>query len=301
MDMETENNRNTEITENGAPKKKRKLFIVWISLFIVCLLVAATCLGVWVYHIILRRAMEELYDQARVDISDIAILPKPDPDAAIGEETSLVPTPDTDSGEEETDGLQPLAIINFDILRETAPHVYAWIEIPGTDVAFPIVQHPKNNGYYLRRAVNGAYDVTGCIYTQNYNSLDFSDKNTLIYGHYMYDGTKFGPLISYMDEEFFEDHRRIDIYTEDMWYTYEVFAALPFDTRHVLLSYKHKNDPFAAFIDDIYASDDARAVFADGDRVDPEKDRIITLSTCLKDSSRRYLVLAKLTKSQLCE
>ncbi|MEE0968571.1 MAG: class B sortase [Clostridia bacterium] len=288
-----------EVKEPHAIKKKRKNTVLWLAVFIICALVASACLGVWVYHAILRRTMNELYKEVRIEIADMPI--KPDYITA--------PVTSEDGaeeivGEENVNGEEtprPLAVINFPLLKETSPDVYAWIEIPGTKIAYPIVQHPVNNGYYLRRAINGAYDITGCIYTQNYNKIDFSDANTLIYGHYMNDGTKFGQLLSYMDEDFFESHRRIDVYTENHWQTYEVFAALPFDTRHVLRGYRWADDPLGAFLSDVYKTHDARAVIDEDYPIDSEKDKIITLSTCLKNSSKRYLVLAKLVRSQICE
>ncbi len=284
--------------EESSAVGKPKHLIVWIIIFAVCVLAASVCLGFWVYHKILRSAMNELYDQARVDLSDVQAYVDKDIFANNSPGQASSGSSVEDSNEDE---LSPLAVINFPLLRETAPDVYAWIEIPGTDIAYPIVQHPKNNDYYLRRAISGAYDITGCIYTQNYNSLDFSDPNTLIYGHYMDDGTKFGSLLSYMDKEYFDSHRRIDVYTDGYWYTYEVFAALPFSTRHVLRSYKGSMESSERFLDDVYSSGDARAIVADDVDVDPVNDRIITLSTCLKTDTKRYVVLAKLVKSQLCE
>lgn len=282
-------------------KGRKKRLIVWLILFVVCVIIAAGCLGVWVYHIVLRRAMNDLYDQARIEIAVLPQSPKEEDknkdklpkDTEFYESEGETESPHSDS--------EPLAIINFDLLKQSAPHVYAWIEIPGSEIAFPIVQHPTNNSYYLRRAISGAYDITGCIYTQNYNKLDFSDKNTLIYGHYMNDGTKFGSLLSYMDKEYFDSHRRIDVYTETHWYSYEVFAALPFDTRHILKTYDYAKDPYSEFLKDVFSSKNARTIIAEDALVDPEKDKIITLSTCLKTDTKRYIVLAKLVKSQLCE
>ncbi len=284
----------------SAKRSSKKRFIFWLIVFIIFVTVAAACLGVWVYHLVLRKAMSDLYEEARI------LLPEAyeyEEQIANGNQHNSAdfPAGNESQNPEEQAQAKPLVKINFEILKQTSVDVYSWIEIPGTAIALPIVQHPENNGYYLRRAISGAYDITGCIYTQNYNSKDFSDKNTLIYGHYMDDGTKFGPLLSYMDQEFFNSHRRIDIYTENEWLTYEVFAALPFDTRHVLRAYKASDDPYADFLKDVYSSKDARTIIAKDTRVDPETDKIITLSTCLKTGSRRFLVLAKLVKSQLCE
>ncbi len=286
-----------ENSESTKGKTKKKSLVIWVILFIVFVLVAAACIGMWVYHLVLRRAMSELYNDARVEID---VVSPPSLGENIGEMISgILGAPDK-SADEDND-VSPLAKINFSLLKQTSPDVYAWIEIPDTDIAFPIVQHPKNNSYYLRKAINGAYDITGCIYTQNYNSKDFTDKNTVIYGHYMDDGTKFGSLLYYMDAKFFETHRRIDIYTETEWFTYEVFAAVPFNTRHILKSYKGDGDPHRAFLEEALSVTDARAIIMKDVEIDPDKDKILTLSTCLKTDTRRYLVMAKLVKSQLCE
>lgn len=284
-----------ENNENKAKGGKGR-FVFWLVLFVVFTLTAASCVGIWAYHAVLRHTMNELYEEARVQISQ----PVKNDKRPSGGTLPNVYLPNDDS-QKELLNLNPLARINFDLLKQTSPDVYAWIEIPGTPIAFPIVQHSTNNNYYLRRAISGAYDITGCIYTQNYNSKDFSDKNTIIYGHYMDDGTKFGPLLSYMDKNFYEEHRRIDIYTETEWLTYEVFAAIPYDTRHILKTYNTHNDPYGAFLRDVLTSSDARSIVSANYEIDAESDKIITLSTCLKNSTKRYLVVAKLVKSQLCE
>ena len=276
---------------NAGPASGKRKLVLWLVLFIVCALVIAACLGVWVYHLVLRHAMQKLYEDARV-----VITLKDDGSGNINIDKNNPLEGIIDDSE-----IKTVVRIDFDILKNTSKDVYSWIEIPGSEVAFPIVQHPKNNSYYLRRAINGSYDVTGCIYTQNYNAKDFSDDNTIIYGHYMRDGTKFGSLLSYMDKEYFDSHRTVMIYTPEKVLKYKVYAALPFDTRHILKTYISASDPYEAFLEDVYSSSDARTVIANDVTVDPENDKIITLSTCLKNGSRRYLVLAVLESSNSVE
>lgn len=65
------------------------------------------------------------------------------------------------------------------------PDVYAWITVPGTEIEYPILQHPSDNSYYFMHNIDGSYGYPGCIYTENLNSKDFADNNTVIYGHDM--------------------------------------------------------------------------------------------------------------------
>ena len=50
------------------------------------------------------------------------------------------------------------------------PDVYAWITVPGTEIEYPILQHPSDNSYYF-------------MHKSYYCSKDITDNNTVIYGH----------------------------------------------------------------------------------------------------------------------
>lgn len=75
--------------------------------------------------------------------------------------------------------------VKFGELQSVNPDVYAWITVPGTEIDYPILQHPSDNSYYLMHNIDGSYGYPGCIYTENLNSKDFTDNNTVIYGHNM--------------------------------------------------------------------------------------------------------------------
>lgn len=266
--------------------KTRK--ILWLCLFILFCIVLAACFGFAAYHYILNASLDDVYDQARVEIP-IPSAPLQN-DTMQGEDTSVEPP--SANGEKKTQ-----VMIDFDILRGVSENVYAWVEIPDTKLAYPVVQHPKNNSYYVRRSVNGKYDVSGCVFSENYNSRDFTDKNTVLYGHYMFDDSKFGTLLNYTDKEYFEHHQSVYVYTPDQVLEYKIFAAVPFSTRHVLRSYRG-DDAHERFVADVLAVKDPRAVIDRSVEIDLDTDKILTLSTCMKTSSKRFLVLAVLINSQ---
>ena len=58
------------------------------------------------------------------------------------------------------------------------PDVYAWITVPGTEIEYPILQHPSDNSYYFMHNIDGSYGYPGCIYTENLNSKDFTDNKS---------------------------------------------------------------------------------------------------------------------------
>ena len=58
--------------------------------------------------------------------------------------------------------------------------MYAWIYVPGTNVDYPVLQHPTDDAYYLEHNMDGSKGLPGCIYTESVNTKDFTDR-TLFY------------------------------------------------------------------------------------------------------------------------
>ncbi|MDR0220230.1 MAG: class B sortase [Lachnospiraceae bacterium] len=201
------------------------------------------------------------------------------------------------AGEEEY-----ISPIDFERLWDINKHVYAWITVPGTSIDYPILQHPTNNSKYLEYNIDGSYGRPGCIYTENMNALDFTDPNTVIYGHNMRNGTMFAQLHEFRNSDFFEKNREVVIYLPDRELRYYVFAAYVYDDRHLMYSFDFA-DPnvYAAYLDAIYNRRDASAnIDRDSDvRAD---DRIITLATCVRgQDDKRLLVQAVLDNPEALE
>ncbi len=185
--------------------------------------------------------------------------------------------------------------IDFQKLWETNTDVYAWITVPGTNIDYPILQN-EDNTYYLNHTWDHKEYKAGSIFTETYNSKDFDDPNTLIYGHRMYAGDMFAQLQYFEDADFFDKNRIIYIYTPSKILTYEIIAAYPYTDEHLLFKYNFNHpDEFARFCDETFSIVDFRACFLDGVELDWSKDKLITLSTCLKGNSNgRFLLTARL-------
>lgn len=184
--------------------------------------------------------------------------------------------------------------IDFAGLKAINGDIYAWIDIEDTNIHYPIVQSPDDDKYYLKRTIEGKKGYPGSIYTQMVNAKDFSDFNTVIYGHDMKDGTMFKHLHKFSDAEFFETHDTIVIYTEKAIKVYRVYAAIVYDNRHIVLSYD-QNDVEArkAFIQSINDSKNFRNQFREGMTID-ENSKLLTLSTCITGYPRnRFIVVAE--------
>ncbi len=204
--------------------------------------------------------------------------------------------PEPEMAEEEPETEEPFDIpIDFETLQAENPDIYAWITIPGTNVDYPILRREGDNGYYLNHSVDQTESIAGAIFTEDYNSMDFSDPNTIIYGHNMKNGSMFRTLHNYSDRDFFDNNREITIYMPDRILHYTIFAAYLYDSRHLMLSFDFQDkDVFRSYLDGIRNMRDMNA-FVDTDIEVTEEDKIITLSTCYKgQADRRYLVQAVL-------
>lgn len=182
--------------------------------------------------------------------------------------------------------------IDFSAWQELNADIYAWINIPGTEIDYPILQREDDELYYLRRDYLGNYYYPGCIFTQFMNNKDFSDPNTIIYGHQTFDRTFFGPLHDFEDEKFFEENDTIYIYIPGHILTYRIFAAYLYDSRHILKAFDFSDKKvFAEYIETCLDPESTLRNVREGVSV-TEDDRIITLSTCMPSGSDdgRYLV-----------
>ena len=205
-----------------------------------------------------------------------------------------------ETGTEETEESVPVVIpIDFETLWETNPDIYAWITIEGTDIEYPILQHPTDDGYYLDHTVDKVSGLPGSIYTEAaYNAKDFSDRNTLIYGHNMKNGTMFGQLDKYKNPSYMKEHDTIVIYTPEHIYTYKVFAAITYDNRHIMYSFDFDQETgMQEFLDSIRKVNNLNTYIDETVEV-TSSDRIITLSTCNGNKKQRFLVEAVLIDEQ---
>lgn len=186
--------------------------------------------------------------------------------------------------------------IDFQKLEAQNPDIYAWIEIPNTEISYAVVQHPKDDTYYLRRNEQGFYMYSGAIFSEaSYNKKDFNDPVTILYGHAMLSGKMFGRLRrTYSGGKHNADD--IVIYQKNQELHYKVFASLPYSDQHILYSYDFSNPSiFNLFFDQILFNKSLGTVI-NSDVWPVYSDKVIILSTCMSGGNKRFLVMAKLIK-----
>lgn len=173
--------------------------------------------------------------------------------------------------------------------------VVAWIEISRTGLYWPVMQHNEDDSFYASHDESGAKSEFGALYTQAaYNAADFSDSVTVIYGSSKAEGAPFRDLQEIYSGSF-EECRSILLHLPEETLEYEVFAALPYTSIHILHYYDFDTmRRYDAFFDGVYSTRLLGVHLDEANRPD-FGDRIVILSTGLRgDMMQRYLVMAKL-------
>lgn len=278
---------------DGHARRKQEHLSVILSVVLLCIAVVA--LIALIVQVSVRHRAEDTYEELAGQTltetkkeetpdafalqelpTDEATEQKEDP-ASILEEMG-VPIPD-----KEVDIASMREEVNGDI--------YAWIYIPDTVIDYPVLQHPTDNSYYLNYNIDGSKGYPGCIYTENYNKKDFSDPNTVMYGHNMKNGLMFAGLHRFEDSDYFNEHPYVYIYTEDTLFVYEIFAAYETGDEHILYNRDFADaNIYRDYLNGIFQIRSMNANIRESTVV-TEEDRILTLSTCIADKpDSRYLV-----------
>lgn len=168
-----------------------------------------------------------------------------------------------------------------------------WLTIYGTQISEPVVQG-ETNETYLRTNINGEHAEAGTLFLDETTDLT-QDGNLIIYGHKMNDGTMFGTLDKFEDEEFFDNNGTVCWESEKGKEYYQIFALL------VLPGYSTAPDfidlqAWNNVLDEEQTADmlntiaDRASIFR-GESFNLEKDKYIFLVTCDYSINNGRLVL----------
>lgn len=208
----------------------------------------------------------------------------------------------SDAGTPET-GSQPAQEPERSYLSLTQENsdLAAWLTIPDTQIDYPVMYTPEDPEFYLRKAFDGSYALSGSLFIGDGCLPDGT--NIIIYGHKMKNGTMFGGLDRYADEDYARAHSQIfyDLIQPDGSYerlTFEVIAAFysrvyRVDEENVFRYYygTDLSDP-AEF--EYYVSQAKAACTYDLGVTAEYGDRLLTLSTCSYHTDNgRFVLVAK--------
>ena len=182
--------------------------------------------------------------------------------------------------------------VDFNALRETCKDAVGWIYSPGTPINYPIVR-TDDNVFYIEHLPDGDYSANGSIFVDCRNAGDFSNKNTVIYGHNMNDGSLFASLRNYRDASYYPTHPAIYICTPDKYYRLDIFAGVVTPADSYVYAFNFDTDEqFMAYVEMLKEE----STFKSDVEVKPD-DQTVVLSTCTYEvDDGRYVVVGKLTE-----
>ena len=110
-------------------------------------------------------------------------------------------------------------------LKKLNPDVKAWIQVPKTNIDYPVVQG-QDDMEYINKNVYGEFELSGAIFLSCLNKDDFSDPYNLVYGHNMKNGGMFADVADFTNKEYFETHQKGKLYLTDATRKIRFFACM---------------------------------------------------------------------------
>ena len=179
--------------------------------------------------------------------------------------------------------------VDFDELMKINDDTVGWIRFykEPSQINYPVVQG-EDNDLYLHKTFSANENTLGAIFVDAAASSDFTDKNTIIYGHRMKDGSMFRKLEEYKDKDFWKENPYFYIYTPDgNVATYQIYSVgQVLDTSDTYLTSFAGKEDYQKFLDMTMKEAD----YDTGVKVTTD-DTIVTLSTCTAASDENRFVV----------
>lgn len=190
-----------------------------------------------------------------------------------------------------------LMSVDFKQLLETNNETVAWIKVNNTKVNYSVVQHGDNE-YYLNHDFNKRYNMNGWVYGDYRDDFKYFGTNTIIYAHNMTNKTMFGSLTWCLKESWYTNRENHFIklstpYSNTAWQIFSIYTIKP--EVYYLKTYFESSEEHQEFLDTIHK----RSIydFNIEDKLTTD-DKILTLSTCSDDGTKRVVIHAKMIKAE---
>lgn len=158
---------------------------------------------------------------------------------------------------------------------------------------YPVVKG-TNNSFYLNHCFDKSNNSAGWIFADYRNKFDNTDKNIVIYGHNIRDGSMFGSMLNILNAKWYEneENTNITLYTENEKCMYKVFSIYKIENEDYYIKTEFKNDnEFEDFIKTL-----KKRSIKDFNVDVSKDDNILTLSTCANNNKYRVELHAKKVK-----
>lgn len=205
------------------------------------------------------------------------------------QEPEPVQTPQEENPEPETPAETAPITVDFAGLAEENPDIVGWLYCADTVVNYPVMQ-AENNEKYLRALPDGTWNVAGTLFLDYRNAGDFSDGNSIVYGHNLNNQAMFALLPEYQKQEFYETHPCWYLLTPDADYKIQLIAGFTTPADSEIYTIPQSGEAVA----DLLQTAREQSDFVSPVTVE-EGARLITLSTCSSAyTDARYVLVGVL-------
>ena len=178
-------------------------------------------------------------------------------------------------------------------LKKLNPDVKAWIQVPKTNIDYPVVQG-QDDMEYINKNVYGEFELSGAIFLSCLNKDDFSDPYNLVYGHNMKNGGMFADVADFTNKEYFEMHQKGKLYLTDATRKIRFFACMKVTAADAKIYHPdgYRKDNLKDLLDYIQAN---AVQYRDVNVAD--ENSLIALSTCSEaETNGRVVLIGKLER-----
>lgn len=184
--------------------------------------------------------------------------------------------------------------VDFEGLRAKNSDVAGWIYGPDTVINYPVVQGADNE-FYLTHMFDGRENKCGSIFMDTLNREDFSDSNSILYGHHMKNGSMFAGLIKYQSQSYYDSHPVLWLVTPDKSYRVEVFAGFvtSADSEVWQLEFADSGE-YRSWLDRMVGNSAFESNISPG-----TDDRVLTLATCSYEYDDARFVVMGILREQV--
>lgn len=178
-------------------------------------------------------------------------------------------------------------------LKKLNPDVKAWIQVPKTNIDYPVVQG-QDDMEYINKNVYGEFELSGAIFLSCLNKDDFSDPYNLVYGHNMKNGGMFADVADFTNKEYFETHQKGKLYLTDATRKIRFFACMKVTAADAKIYHPdgYRKENLKDLLDYIRAN---AVQYRDVNVAD--ENSLIALSTCSEaETNGRVVLIGKLER-----
>ncbi len=186
------------------------------------------------------------------------------------------------------------AQVDFKVLKEENPDIFAWLYIPDTAVDVPVLQNTEEDDFYKDHNAYGEEDSAGAAYIELANLSDMCDFNTVIHCGGAGKTGAFADLYRFAEPDFFEEHEQMYLYLDGNVLTYEIFAAYERENTSLLRSYDFTYlTGCQAFLNDMYGIRDLSMNLREGwEGVSPYHFLVTLTLQETEDADKQFVILA---------